>query len=206
MEYISIDIETTGLGRENDQTLEIGAIIENTHDILPFNEIPKFHAIIQHDRYSGSAYAINMNQRIFKILADYPRDMNEAVIYASKYNVVSVNDITRKFYNWCYDNLQNKPKTIKLPIKSVVAGKNFTDFDKPFLNKLPDWTEWFQFDRRVLDPGILFTDFMMDQKVPSLGVCLERAKIKDTVVTHDAIQDAWQVIEVLRTKYGVWGD
>ena len=72
MEYISIDIETTGLDRENDQVLEIGAIIENTFDPKPFDELPKFHAIILHPRYEGSSYAINMNKRIFQILAQRP--------------------------------------------------------------------------------------------------------------------------------------
>lgn len=208
MEYLSLDIETTGLDREQDQVLEIGAIIENTHNILPFDEMPKFHAIIKHDRYSGGAYAINLNQRIFKILADRVviYDNDEKVRYDTKYNIVSVDNVVRSFYNWCTQNLQNKPKNGQTPVTSVVAGKNFASFDGPFLNNIPEWTKYFRFAHRTLDPATLFTDFMLDQKPPSLEKCLERAGIEDTVVTHDAVQDAWQVIEVLRTKYSVWND
>ena len=206
MEYISIDIETTGLDRENDLVLEIAAIIENTNNPLPFNEIPKFHAIIRHDRYSGSAYAINMNQRIFKILAEEPKYGQERMDYQIKHNIVSFNNVVLDFYYWCMKNLTNKPQDNNVPVKSVVAGKNFTDFDKPFLNRLPEWNKYFAFHRRVLDPGTLFTDFMIDQEPPSLEKCLERAGIEDTVVTHFAMEDAWQVVQVLRTKYNVWND
>ena len=206
MEYISIDIETTGLDRENDQVLEIGAIIEDTYNPLPFDKIPKFHAIIEHDRYEGGAYAINMNQRIFKILAEQPRTEHELNQYVTKHNIVQADGVVIDFYYWCTQHLQNKPKDTQTPVKCVVAGKNYIDFDKPFLHRLPEWNKYFAFHRRALDPGTLFTDFIMDKNPPSLEQCLERAGIEDTVVTHDAIKDSWQVIQVLRTKYNVWND
>lgn len=207
MEYISLDIETTGLDREQDQVLEIGAIIENTLNPLSFKKIPKFHAIVKHERYSGGAYAINMNQRIFKILGDRVviKDMDEKVQYDTKYNIVDISSITLAFYNWCYLYLQNKPKNYGRVITSVVAGKNFASFDAHFLNNIPEWNKYFTFHRRALDPATLFTNFLVDQTPPSLNICLERAGIKE-VVTHDAVQDAWQLIEVLRTKYNVWND
>jgi len=207
MEYISIDIETTGLDRENDQVLEIGAIIENTHDPKPFEELPKFHAIIQHDRYEGSAYAINMNQRIFKIHANFPTygSMEEISDYIIKHNLVPVDAVAQDFYFWCMQNLINKPKDTQTPVKSIVAGKNFVDFDKPFLDRLPEWKKYFAFHRRVLDPSTIYTDFILDTKLPDLNKCLERAGI-DSVVGHDAIGDAWQVIQVLRSKYDQWHD
>ena len=37
MRYVSIDIETTGLDRQNDQVLEVGAVIEDTDKQLDFN-------------------------------------------------------------------------------------------------------------------------------------------------------------------------
>ena len=43
MKYISIDIETTGLDPENCQILSIGAVIEDTLNQLPFEELPTFH-------------------------------------------------------------------------------------------------------------------------------------------------------------------
>lgn len=205
MEYVSVDIETTGLDRENDQVIEIGAIIENTHNPLPFNEIPKFHAIVRHNRYTGTPIAINMNQRIFKILADreYLSD-SDKIQYDIKYNIVKADEVAQHFYYWCVKHLQNKPKDFPHnPVTSNVAGKNYLDFDKRFLEKLPEWNKYFSFQRRTLDPAILFTNFMEDTKLPDLSKCLQRAGIEDNVVTHEAVKDAWQVIQVLRTKYGV---
>ena len=48
MKYLSLHTETTGLDRDLDQVIEIGAIIEDTNNPLPFDEIPKFHAIVKY--------------------------------------------------------------------------------------------------------------------------------------------------------------
>lgn len=201
MKYISLDIETTGLDRELDQVLEIGAIIEDTNNPLSFKESPKFHAIIKHDRYSGGAFAINMNQRIFKIHADriLIRDEDEKILYDDKHNICRVDEIARDFYNWLYAEL--KPNvTYGEKIVATVAGKNFAGFDSPFLGKLPEWNKFFRFRHRVLDPASLYWNAILDTELPSLEKCLERAGLP-TEVTHDAVEDSWQVIEVLRKKY-----
>jgi len=52
----------------------------------------------------------------------------------------------------------------------------------------------------VIDPAVLFCDFNTDETLPSLTTCKERGGI-DGIVTHDAIDDAWDVIELLRKKY-----
>lgn len=207
MEYISIDIETTGLDRENDQVLEIGAIIENTLNPLPYEELPKFHAIIKHDRYSGSAFALHMNQRIFKIHADriLLKDEDEKIRYDDYHNIVKADSVAYEFYYWCSLHLtENKPKDSQTPVKVTVAGKNFAGFDNPFLSRLPEWNKYFRFHHRTLDPAPLFWNIMEDKTLPDLIKCMDRAGIEDPVVTHDAVQDAWDVIRVLRTKYEMY--
>jgi hypothetical protein len=203
MEYMSIDIETTGLDEYECQTIEFGAILENTLNPLSFDETPKFHAIIRHDNYEGSAFAINMNQRIFKIFAERPNDnkIDEQVAYDTKYNIVHVENFAREFYNWCMEHVSYKPKNDGDPFSLIAAGKNFATFDARFLNVIYEWDKYFSFHRRTLDPAILFWNPTVDRFLPNLEQCLERAGIEDTIVTHDAIKDAWQVIEVLRTKY-----
>jgi hypothetical protein len=71
MKYVVIDIETTGVDPENNQILEFGAVIEDSANPLPIEEIPKFKCVILHDSYNGSAFAINLNRRIFDILAQF---------------------------------------------------------------------------------------------------------------------------------------
>jgi len=202
MEFLSLDVETSGLDPEQDQILEFGAVIEDTNNLLNFDEIPKFHAILKHDRYSGSAYAINMNARIFAILKERVtiQDEQAKIEYDNKFNLVHAENLARDFYYWCMMNMKNIPTTTNKPIFLLVAGKNFTAFDMPFIKKLPEWEKFFKFRHRSIDPVTLYTDFIKDKIPPSLEECLKRAGIEEEV-THDAVQDAWQVIKILRKKY-----
>ena len=80
------------------------------------------------------------------------------------------------------------------------AGKNFAGFDKKFLEKLPRWKQVFSIRSRVLDPGILFVDWINDESIPSLDQCKQRAGIEG-VVTHNAVEDAMDVVMLLRQCY-----
>jgi DNA polymerase III epsilon subunit-like protein len=204
MEYISIDIETTGLDEHSHQILEFGAIIEDTHNPLSFEESKKFHAIIrsEYDDYTGSAFALQLNQRIFKILAKRGsiKDFDELTKYDDVNNIVKEDDFVEAFYNWCCFNLQNKPATMQDKVNFIAAGKNFAKFDLQFLKQKYDWNQKFNVHHRIIDPASMFWRPMEDKALPSLDTCMERAGI-DAVVGHDAIGDAWQVIQVLRTKY-----
>ena len=81
-----------------------------------------------------------------------------------------------------------------------VAGKNFATFDKVFLEQLPRWKQLIDCRNRILDPAILFVDWTSDEALPGLGLCKDRAGIKG-IVTHNALEDAIDVVEILRTKY-----
>jgi hypothetical protein len=81
-----------------------------------------------------------------------------------------------------------------------VAGKNFATFDKVFLEKLPRWKQCIEIRNRILDPAILFVDWNEDKALPGLNLCKSRANILGDV-THNALEDAIDVVEVLRTKY-----
>ena len=81
-----------------------------------------------------------------------------------------------------------------------VAGKNFGTFDKLFLQELPWWQKLIRTRQRVLDPAILMVDWKNDKSLPNLTQCKERAGVNG-IVTHNALEDAWDVIEVLRKFY-----
>jgi oligoribonuclease len=88
-------------------------------------------------------------------------------------------------------------------LKSItinVAGKNFGVFDKLFLQDLPWWVKLIKVRQRILDPAILMVDWNSDESLPSLSVCKERAGFNNHV-THNALEDAWDVIEILRKNY-----
>ena len=86
------------------------------------------------------------------------------------------------------------------PITLNVAGKNFGTFDKLFLEDLPWWKKIIRTRQRVIDPSILFVDWLEDNALPSLTKCKERGGVEG-IVTHNALEDAWDVVELLRKNY-----
>lgn len=209
MKYVSIDIETSGLDPLKNQVLSIGAIIEDTTKKLPFQECPKFNTIIIQNEIVGSPRAITMNKNIISMIGEYLEGDDETrqnFQTHSDYTFFEKEDVIKEFYWWLYKNgfdygthLSAINSNTK-PITINVAGKNFGTFDKLFLQQLPWWQKLIRTRQRVLDPAILCVDWENDDSLPSLGTCKERKGISG-IVTHDAIEDAWDVIQILRKFY-----
>jgi DNA polymerase III epsilon subunit-like protein len=224
MKFISIDIETTGLDPENCQILSIGAVIEDTLNQLPFEELPTFHGVIKRENVSGSLFALNMNRDLIETIVQYSgaRDQDEKndIVHMTGMQFYHEDEIVEALYQFCYRNglVDLDPNFLNKQMKVVngitypiltsnmpkvylnCAGKNFAGFDKKFLEKLPRWKQVFSIRSRVLDPGILFVDWINDESVPSLDECKKRAGI-DGVVTHNAVEDAMDVVMLLRKCY-----
>lgn len=212
MVYCSVDIETSGLNPELNQVLSIGAIIEDTTKKLNFEEIPKFNAAILLHQITGSPRAITMNRYLIGYIGEYlesDKQGKERIEAFSGYQFLTPDDVAKEFYYFLWNNLEGprspgceRPK-LDGNTKSIlinVAGKNFGTFDKPFLEKLPWWKKLIQPRQRIIDPSVLFCNWNEDDALPSLTKCKERAGIKGAVL-HDALADAWDVIEVLRKFY-----
>jgi len=221
MKYISIDIETTGLNSENNTILSIGAIIEDTTNKLPFEEVPKFNVAILQHQITGSPRAITMNKEVIQLIGEYLEgDMELRNLYNqnSGYKFVDEVDVAKEFFDFLWSNQIGYEldfnKTVRMidkkafpmfgsntkPILINVAGKNFGTFDKLFLEKLPWWKKLIQPKQRIIDPAILCCDWYNDFALPSLTQCKERLEITGEV-THNALEDAWDVIQVLRKFY-----
>jgi oligoribonuclease len=224
MKYISIDIETTGLDPEFNQILSVGAVIEDTLNPLPFEELPKFHAVIKRESVYGSIFALNLNKDLIQAMKDYSeaRTEDEKKLVEESFGArfYHEDEVVEALYQFCYRNglVDLDPNWLTRQVKVIggiaypiltsnmnktylnCAGKNFAGFDKKFLEKLPRWKQVFSIRSRVLDPGILFVDWINDESVPSLDECKKRAGI-DGVVTHNAVEDAMDVVMLLRTCY-----
>jgi hypothetical protein len=221
MLYTSIDIETSGLDPEKNCILSIGAIIEDTEKKLPYEECPKFNAIILQKEIVGSPRAITMNKEIISIIGEFLEGDDETkqnLQTHSDYSFYEKEDVIKEFYWWLekngYFQSNNSNGYVTLddgymkpvingntkPITLNVAGKNFGTFDKLFLQQLPWWQKLIKTRQRVLDPAILMVDWMNDKSLPNLTQCKERAGVSG-MVTHNALEDAWDVIEVLRKFY-----
>jgi oligoribonuclease len=223
MIYVSIDIETSGLDHEKHKVLSIGAIIEDTEKKLPYEECPKFNAIVLQNEITGSPRAITMNKEIISMIGDYLEGDDETrqnFQTHSDYSFYESDDVVKQFYYWLetnglgyglmnsghYGKTNQDGKWLPLinsttkPITLNVAGKNFGTFDKLFLQQLPWWQKLIRTRQRVLDPAILMVDWNNDKSLPNLTTCKERAGVNG-IVTHNALEDAWDVIEVLRKFY-----
>lgn len=221
MKYVSIDIETSGLDHEKNCILSLGAIIEDTQKKLPYEECPKFNAIILQREIVGSPRAITMNRNIISMIGEYLEGDDETkqnLQTHSDYIFLEKDDVVQKFYDFLWANGYmmhiETLKTIRVvdgftfpsfngftpPITLNVAGKNFGTFDKLFLEQLPWWKRIIKTRQRVLDPAILCVDWNKDNSLPSLTTCKERTNIGG-IVTHNALEDAWDVIQVLRKFY-----
>lgn len=192
--YYSIDIETTGISPDSDQILEIGIVVEEVGSNKPLSELYRFKSIVMHPRYEGSAYAIMLNERIWKMLANRKEYEEHGVQFNDFY------DIPKAIKTWL-DNIPDELKEYDNGrYKLVCAGKNVGTFDYQFLKRLPNWNKYFIPTVRFIDPAMLYLDWKIDNSLPSLSDCKKRANL-DELVTHDSIEDAWDVIQVMRPFY-----
>jgi len=147
MKYLSFDLETTGLVRSPENILQIAAVVEDTKDIKPVDELPRFVCFIDRESYTGSAYALQMNSWIFKeIIAESP-----------KYPVIPLEMALRHLTIFIKHHFDND--------KCHLAGANVGTFDLQFL---PEHMKRL-FHYRCIEIGSVFMDW---EKGP-LGVSHE---------------------------------
>ena len=222
MKLCSIDIETSGLNPEQNQVLSIGAIIEDTNKKFNYEFVPKFNAIVLHHELTGSPRAITMNKELISLMGEYlegDMDVRKKHDEHSGFQFLEPEDVAKAFFDFLWKNglgylMTDASKTVRIidghsypvfgsntkPILINVAGKNFGTFDKLFLEKLPWWKKLIQPKQRIIDPAILACQWDKDDYLPSLNECKKRLDITGEV-SHNALEDAWDVIQILRKFY-----
>lgn len=195
MKYFSIDTETTGVNHKKCQIIQFSAVFRDTNLNIPIADIPsqhKFTVFVYHDIIKGEIYAINMNAWIFKELAK----RNQTKYVKPPYPIVNSTQLWERFEKWVR-TLLNASSVEALAI--TVAGKNFSEFDKKFINKYRPNHSRLTFHRRVLDPGAMWST-KTDEQPPNLQECLTRAGYYHTV-SHDAECDALDVIKCVEKHW-----
>lgn len=210
MIYLSLDIETTGLDPQTCDVLEVGAYFEDTLALKPREQLPCFHKYLWKDNYRGEPYALQMNQAIFqKILALKKEQKGVGKMYEQDFALIDGDYLWEHFCWWCYQNRKlwagtpfdnDKENRFHVDQPSlIVAGKNVAGFDLPFLKQLPGFPK---FHHRVIDPGMMYFDAIQDKVPPDLKECKKRAHLPEAV-SHEALDDAWDVIQLIRYKHHV---
>lgn len=192
MRYVSIDIETLGLDPDYCDTIEFGAVIEDTSRPRPIEELPTYHAYLTKpkDRYQGEVYAMYMHSK---------SGMFERIAKRTPgFNYIPHDMLGENFFGWLSQEGLGEIGARKPPAKITVAGKNFMAFDMRFLRRLPDFEKCIKIEHREMNPAMQYM-LPTDEKPPSLQTCLERAGI-NTEVKHTAVEDALDVIRLIRYK------
>lgn len=204
MRYVSIDIETTGLDPNENQMIEFGAIIEDSNNPKSYEDSKKYRRIIlaEDAKYLYNSYAAKINAALIELIADIeggikPIDFvnNANLTETAFYSSILVSD----FKLWLMTNgfKENSKGTIQI----VAAGKNFASFDNQFIKLLNPESYGLKINYKAIDPATSFIDWENDLEPPSSDECLKRAGII-AETKHEALADAWNVIQLLRTQYG----
>lgn len=153
MKYISLDLETTGLDPHKDRVIQIGAVIEDTENIMPLEALPTFEMYLKHERVEESWFAINRNR--------------ELIAQAQEHGLPA-DRVWDLFHTWVDEAFPLGP--------APAAGKNVGSFDMQFLPRRVKYL----FFHRYIDPGSVFIDWN-SEKPPSLTSLLGR-NVKRTAV------------------------
>lgn len=195
--YISLDIETTGVGPEVD-ILQIAMVFDEPGK--PIEELATFDLLLNHKTYKNAEpYALYLNANLIDILRQrkdprivYPKQAIERVVLQMDIWAQAVLE---------YDEKHNTG----MKGKHIIAGKNAAGFDKPKLSyaaetygnkNLREELES-KYIHRTLDPGpMYFNDFGYVPNMTQINNLLGRKE-----VSHNALDDAFDVVYSIRSFY-----
>ncbi|KKM22251.1 hypothetical protein LCGC14_1627240 [marine sediment metagenome] len=180
MKYVSVDIKTTGLDPCSCHILEMGVIIEDTEKQLDRDQCPTFHCYVDREIYGGSLFALDMNATVLHEILGMKKNPPSPLLLKEE-------RIVAKFLYFLRSNNIHRP---------IFAGKNFAGFDLQFLKMLPGW-EAIKYRHRTLDPTFALVDWDHDTIPPDTAECKRRAGLP-AIVSHRALDDAWDIIQLTR--------
>ena len=210
MQYCSLDLETMGLApQQPDRILQIALVMEDTsRREISVEDLPCWSGIvIPTGEVSGQMTALAMNSWIFVAIEMYKTKMKISdfknryrelgiptetidrgeVAYSSTSKIGTLPEIVAEANLWIDKHFGTRNHI-------NIAGKNVAGFDMPFLPK--ELT--YRFRHRCIDPGSVFVDWSKD-RLPSSEDIAKKLNIQS--VTHNALDDARDVVRWLRTTY-----
>ena len=108
MKYVSIDIESTGLNIEKCKILSIGAAIEDTNNVLPIEEIPKFHCIIKSTGFYAEPVAMEMNMDLIHYMNRYTKaktqDEKNDIVHETGMQFLDEEKVVEELFKWLVAN------------------------------------------------------------------------------------------------------
>lgn len=193
MQYVSIDIETTGIA-EASHILQISAVADDLFTpikLLKTIDLPIKHEVITY----SEPYALGMNADLLKKMMD------------KKFTTYTPSDSLHKLTEFLaivqdslgLDKRENKKRV-------MLAGKNVASFDIPKIQGMfkihaPELLDKFNsiIHYKTLDVGSLYFDTFRDNvSLSDINKLTGRNE-----VSHNALDDAFDVVYAVRHKLGV---
>ena len=124
MKYVSIDIETTGLDPETCQIIQIGAVIEDTENPVPVENLPSFKCLVEHPQYTGSPFALVMNRDILAQLGELERaNKEERAEIRKQYNILPEGLVAKSLGLWLQANGLGDPESKTGQVRITEIGR-----------------------------------------------------------------------------------
>lgn len=229
MTICSIDLEMTGLNPKENQIIEFAAILESTNRELDFNDLPKFTIYVDNETLNWTPEAKKMNKRVIKKIDRLKKTKNEKYNYEVIKNKFQKENQLKSFDESFWKNITNvllKPHQIGEVFKMwliangveysnekykkedeihlTIAGKNFATVDLRFIEEHlgESFLNQINVNKSIIDPAIYYYEDG-DEYLPGMKKCKIRAGIGDKV-SHRAIEDAYDVILLLREKSSLY--
>jgi hypothetical protein len=219
MKYVSIDVETTGLNPVMDSVLEFAAVydcISRDPERCKITDLPSLRILVVPESLRCSAYVAKLHYRLWEEMELADRNqLNDEGWYdkdpgdrnpLNQWNFVSRPEYVCKLFCEWLDLFEafygtDEGDAIHTGARKVnAAGKNFSAFDLPFIQNLPNWDSVaVSFRRRVMDPALAFWH-PGDESLPDLKLCMKRAGYGEFAV-HTALGDARAVACLVRCAF-----
>lgn len=195
MNYLSIDIETTGLTPNLDQVLEFCAVADDF--TTPMGKLPYFERIVKRETVRGNPFALSMNADILQEISK--SKVGHAQSGVRNFGCCSEDQLLYQFAAW----INELGAWGFNPMNLKIGGHNAAGFDVQFIKRLPGYGETVNFHHRVLDVGSLYFE-PTDHELPGTQKCLTRAGFgENSPLLHRAYPDALQAVKLIRRHYNV---
>ncbi len=183
MRYVSLDLETGGLSRENTQILEVAAILKDSEKVEQYHECPRLRMLIR-PAGPGGTYLVE------PLAAAWHCELFKEIAETQVVAMVPEEQINKFIMAWCLKN--------GLKDNITFAGKNFATFDLDFLlSRGGDCP--LKYHRRVLDPANMYAR-VSDSVLPNTDECIKRAGLQ-AGPPHMGLSDAWDVIRLIQNHW-----
>lgn len=220
MRYVSIDVETTGTIPNFHEIVEFAAIIEDTEEPeVLVEDLPTLRVLFRKVEWRNlTTYCAKLHVKLWEEIEarrkEKPFNYSHVVLGNMRFedyksflinnNMIDIVQDTQThlrtvFADWLRVHHFGKGDAGHVRPKITAAGKNFSGFDRLFLEAPEDvrLQEEVDIKHRVIDPAIFFWNPKDDEALPNTDECLKRAGISKRT-DHTAVSDARNVIELMR--------